>query len=342
VRSLLTDHQGSISSIVTDSTGASLVGESFTAYGNRREASTWSGAPASGELTTMNGVSREGYTFQAVLGSMGLNHMNGRIEDSVTGRFLSADPRTPSRYNTQSWNRYTYVNNNPLSFTDPSGFVPWKRCTDDCGKGGRGKWSDNDPGALSPYAGYISPIADGMIVPTGSTGGPSIGSVNYIGDNGGPGIGGIPTTGYDSNATRNAGASDEDLSEIELGRDAVKWDENGKPAQGTTIGSLPYSNPNAVTQHQIDDSKTANEQYESDLQNERALRDQGNTDEADKFEQRVLIDIDRLIADQTPGSTGPSGIIWNTPANPVSGSPVGPSTPGGRLQPPPIIFFPPN
>jgi hypothetical protein len=41
----------------------------------------------------MNGVTREGYTFQTVLGSMGLNHMNGRIEDSVTGRFLSPDTR---------------------------------------------------------------------------------------------------------------------------------------------------------------------------------------------------------------------------------------------------------
>ena len=97
VRSLLVDHQGSISSIVTDSTGASLVGESFTAYGNRREASTWSGAPTSGELTTMNGVTREGYTFQTVLGSMGLNHMNGRIEDSVTGRFLSPGPQEQLR-----------------------------------------------------------------------------------------------------------------------------------------------------------------------------------------------------------------------------------------------------
>ena len=122
VRSLLVDHQGSISSVVTDSTGASLVSESFTAYGNRREASTWTGAPTSGELTTMNGVTRQGYTFQTVLGSMGLNHMNGRIEDSVTGRFLSPDPRGTIRGNTQSWNRYSYVNNNPLSFTDPTGF----------------------------------------------------------------------------------------------------------------------------------------------------------------------------------------------------------------------------
>ena len=56
---------------------------------------------------------------------MGLNHMNGRIEDSVTGRFLSADPRGTIPGNTQSWNRYSYVNNNPLTYIDPSGF-------DDC------------------------------------------------------------------------------------------------------------------------------------------------------------------------------------------------------------------
>jgi RHS repeat-associated protein len=122
-RSLLLDHQGSISTIVADNTGTAYATESFTAYGNRREASTWSGAPTSGELTTMNGVTREGYTFQTVLGSMGLNHMNGRIEDSVTGRFLSADPHGIVPTNTQSFNRYSFVSNNPLSFTDPSGFT---------------------------------------------------------------------------------------------------------------------------------------------------------------------------------------------------------------------------
>jgi RHS repeat-associated protein len=150
VRSLLVDHQGSISSIVTDSTGVSLVGESFTAYGNRREASTWTGAPTSGELTTMNGVTREGYTFQTVLGSMGLNHMNGRIEDSVSGRFLSPDPRGIILGNTQSWNRYSYVMNNPLTLIDPTGFG----CISD-GDGSSPTTCDtgvNDGGANGPSA----------------------------------------------------------------------------------------------------------------------------------------------------------------------------------------------
>ena len=129
-RPLLTDHQGSISTIM-HGTGTSFVNESFTAYGKRREASTWTGSPTSTELTNMNSITRQGYTFQTVLGSMGLNHMNGRVEDSVTGRFLSADPHVYGRSNTQSFNRYSYVNNNPLSATDPTGFriVP---CVDNC------------------------------------------------------------------------------------------------------------------------------------------------------------------------------------------------------------------
>src|SRR5262249_15454825 len=72
-----------------------------------------------------------GYTWQTVLGTMGLNDMNGRIEDAVTGRFLSADPTISNPGNTQSYNRYAYVYNNPLSFSDPSGFVPCNGRVDD-------------------------------------------------------------------------------------------------------------------------------------------------------------------------------------------------------------------
>jgi RHS repeat-associated protein len=107
---------------VADATGTTTANESFTPYGNRREASTWSGSTTSTELSAMNGVTREGYTFQTVLGSMGLNHMNGRIEDAIIGRFLSPDPHGIHKRNTQSLNRYSYVSNNPLTFVDPTGF----------------------------------------------------------------------------------------------------------------------------------------------------------------------------------------------------------------------------
>jgi RHS repeat-associated protein len=121
---LLSDHQGSVASI-TNSSGAQVVGESFAAFGSRRNPTTWSGAPSNSDLTTIAGITREGYTFQTALGLwMGMNHMNGRVEDSITGRMLSADPTIPDSNYSQSYNLYSYVNNNPLSFADPSGFTP--------------------------------------------------------------------------------------------------------------------------------------------------------------------------------------------------------------------------
>ena len=42
--------------------------------------------------------------------------------DPELGRFLSADPFVQFKHNQQSFNRYSYVLNNPLSFTDPSGY----------------------------------------------------------------------------------------------------------------------------------------------------------------------------------------------------------------------------
>ncbi|MFC3122060.1 RHS repeat-associated core domain-containing protein [Agaribacter flavus] len=48
--------------------------------------------------------------------------MNGRIYDQSLGRFLQADPFIQAPTNSQSFNRYSYVLNNPLSYTDPSGY----------------------------------------------------------------------------------------------------------------------------------------------------------------------------------------------------------------------------
>ena len=48
--------------------------------------------------------------------------MNGRIYDPTLGRFLQADPHIQAPSNSQSYNRYSYVLNNPMSYTDPSGY----------------------------------------------------------------------------------------------------------------------------------------------------------------------------------------------------------------------------
>jgi hypothetical protein len=47
-----TDHLGSVAG-VANSSGVSDVGESFTAFGARRNPTTWSRAPISGDLTTI-------------------------------------------------------------------------------------------------------------------------------------------------------------------------------------------------------------------------------------------------------------------------------------------------
>ena len=49
--------------------------------------------------------------------------MNGRVYDYNLGRFLSVDPFIQSPGNSQSLNPYSYIMNNPLAGTDPSGYV---------------------------------------------------------------------------------------------------------------------------------------------------------------------------------------------------------------------------
>ncbi|MDD4928803.1 MAG: toxin C-terminal domain-containing protein [Gallionella sp.] len=62
-----------------------------------------------------------GFTGHEMLDEVGLIHMNGRLYDPVTGRFVSADFLIEAPGNLQSYNRYSYVWNNPLSNTDASG-----------------------------------------------------------------------------------------------------------------------------------------------------------------------------------------------------------------------------
>jgi RHS repeat-associated protein len=152
---MLEDHQGGVSNIASK-TGAVDVNESFSAFGTRRNPTTWSGAPSTTDLNTIAGLSRQGYTFQTWLGqSMGLNHMNGRVQDAILGRFLSPDPHISDPSDAQSYDRYTYAGNNPLTYVDPSGFehCPHAPCPD-VGDGSDGGTPDGGtPGGDAPDGG---------------------------------------------------------------------------------------------------------------------------------------------------------------------------------------------
>ena len=52
-----------------------------------------------------------------------LGGANGRLYDPVLGRMLSPDIVVQDEQNSQAYNRYSYCFNNPLRFTDPSGYV---------------------------------------------------------------------------------------------------------------------------------------------------------------------------------------------------------------------------
>lgn len=123
VHYVLEDHIGS-PAILANSSGSAVVRESFEAFGEGRDAASWSGLVPSGDQAAIAAISRRGYTGHAMLGQMGLVHMNGRMMDAKLGRFLSADRYVPNPALTQAYNRYSYVRNNPLRFTDPDGFWP--------------------------------------------------------------------------------------------------------------------------------------------------------------------------------------------------------------------------
>ena len=116
----ITDHLGSIDAIA-NSSGALLYDLSFDAWGRRRAAdSTF--AIINTPATALATLTPRGFTGHEMLDTVGLIHMNGRVYDPRLGRFTSADPIVQFPHYSQSFNHYSYVLNNPLGYTDPSGY----------------------------------------------------------------------------------------------------------------------------------------------------------------------------------------------------------------------------
>jgi len=95
-------------------------------------------------IVTLETFSNRGFTGHEHIDEIGLIHMNGRVYDAELGRFLSADKYIQAPYNTQSFNRYSYVWNNPLKYTDPSGWWVYNDVNDYYSGDGWYKSSGND------------------------------------------------------------------------------------------------------------------------------------------------------------------------------------------------------
>ena len=139
----LKDHQGNLTATIHGNTVERL---SYDAWGRRNSV----GFGYSNVTHTFD----RGYTLHEHYDDFDLINMNGRLYDPVLGRMLSPDIAIQDLYNQQAYNRYSYCFNNPLRFTDPSGyFVDWYE------KDGRIIWDDNVTcPENTPYKGtYIGP-----------------------------------------------------------------------------------------------------------------------------------------------------------------------------------------
>ncbi len=112
------DNLGSIDTI-TNGQGNIVERMAYTAFGQRRQGDWRASDPL---LPIIPALTNRGFTGHEHIDEMGFIHMNGRVYDPSIGRFLSADPNIQAPYSTQSYNRYSYVINNPLKYTDPDGY----------------------------------------------------------------------------------------------------------------------------------------------------------------------------------------------------------------------------
>ena len=101
------DHLGSIAAITNTNKGVVSL-YAYTPWGGRL-------------LLSGTNITDRGYTLHEHIEAFGLIDMSGRMYDPVLARFLSPDPYVQAPDFTQSFNRYAYCWNNPLSYTDPSG-----------------------------------------------------------------------------------------------------------------------------------------------------------------------------------------------------------------------------
>lgn len=126
------DYLGSILAI-SDEAGNTIEQRHFDAWGNFTHLKVGANTMIVGVdqvtnyLVNNNLLVYRGYTSHEHFMEVGIIHMNGRLYDPLLRRFLNADENIQDMFNTQNYNKYGYVLNNPLMYNDSSGeflFIP--------------------------------------------------------------------------------------------------------------------------------------------------------------------------------------------------------------------------
>ena len=107
---LLTDHLGSVD-VVLDDAGTVVERRDYLPYGSERLSDTAPDTPETDHKFTGKELDDE----------TGLHYYGARYYDAEIGRFVSVDPWEGDLEDPQSLNKYSYVQNNPIRFVDPTG-----------------------------------------------------------------------------------------------------------------------------------------------------------------------------------------------------------------------------
>ncbi|AGU98981.1 RHS repeat-associated core domain-containing protein [Vibrio campbellii] len=188
VRYLHSDALGS-NDLITDLWGNVVDRKNYDAWGKERYFE-WD---KEANYLEQDPMVNRGYTGHEQVDEIGLIHMNARMYDATLGRFISADSFIQAPSNSQSFNRYSYVQNNPMKYTDPSGhffkkiFKEIKRAFKKVGKFLKKNWrmlAAVAVAVVAPYAAAIvfevtaiASLTAGQLVVTGFAAGAVSGAI---------------------------------------------------------------------------------------------------------------------------------------------------------------------
>ncbi|WP_430934556.1 RHS repeat-associated core domain-containing protein [Saccharicrinis sp. 156] len=140
----LTDHLGSLNTLI-DASGNIVEEHAFDSWGKRRDPHYWESSTTTTSSITDRGFGYSSLTFKAEINMFSKDlffwqvttqtkHIaelipmaldpsgNGRTYCPTTMQFVSPDPLIQSPQSTANYNRYSYCMNNPIMYSDPSGY----------------------------------------------------------------------------------------------------------------------------------------------------------------------------------------------------------------------------